>query len=66
MTDPQPSPPDCQWTPDEDGIFHTSCDHAFYFDGDGGPTEHKLKFCGYCGRSLREMPFVEVNDDDAD
>lgn len=45
----------CAWTPDDDGIFQTGCGHSFYFDGNGGPTEHQQKFCGYCGGTLIEV-----------
>lgn len=48
----------CQWKADSDGIFQTGCGHSFYFDDNGGPGDHQLKFCGYCGASL-----VEVNSD---
>jgi hypothetical protein len=43
----------CTWTPDDDGIFHTSCGHSFTFE-DGGPVENQQKFCGYCGANLVE------------
>ncbi len=45
----------CIWTIDKDGIYHTSCNHSFYFDGDGGPRENQFKYCCYCGNRLVEV-----------
>lgn len=42
----------CIWREDEDGIWHTACGNAFYFDAGGTPEEHGQKFCGYCGKPL--------------
>lgn len=44
----------CEWTGDADGVWHTGCGNAFFFDDGGGPVEHKQAFCGYCGGTLKE------------
>lgn len=44
---------ECVWTPDDDGVYYTTCENAFFFDT-GTATENKLKFCGYCGKNLVE------------
>lgn len=44
----------CEWKQDEDGIYHTGCGNAFYFDN-GTLKENKQKFCGYCGKMIEEM-----------
>lgn len=52
--------PLCQWTGDDDGVWHTDCGEAFFF----GPSENKMKFCGYCGKLLEEVKYVEPPDDE--
>lgn len=52
----------CEWHPDDDGVFHTGCGHAFYFDSGGGPAEHGQQFCGYCGGSLSVVQAREAVD----
>ncbi len=52
----------CTWREDPDGNWRTDCGHIFCFD-DGGPTENQIKFCGYCGSSLKEEPFVEPEEE---
>jgi hypothetical protein len=41
----------CVWSPDDDGVYQTTCGHSFEFTTDG-PVENKMAFCGYCGRRL--------------
>lgn len=41
----------CAWTPDDDGIYHTTCGNAFTFI-DAGPQENKMGYCCYCGKGL--------------
>jgi hypothetical protein len=48
----------CIWREDAGGLWSTECGHAFEFN-DGGPNENQIKFCGYCGSSLKEEPFVD-------
>lgn len=48
----------CQWTEDEDGVWHTGCGTAFCFDTDG-PAENKFNFCYRCGKPLSPTPSQE-------
>ncbi|MCR4374192.1 MAG: hypothetical protein NUW22_05025 [Acidobacteria bacterium] len=41
----------CAWAVDDDGIYHTGCGHAWFFDT-GTPAENQQQFCGYCGGAL--------------
>ena len=45
--------PPCIWTEDEDGIYHTSCGHAFELMSGEAPSRQGIVFCPYCGGSLR-------------
>jgi len=47
------APAECEWKSDDEGIWWTTCDNAFVFEVDG-PKENKMKFCCYCGRTLKE------------
>lgn len=47
--------PFCRWTEDYDGAWETDCGQSYMFD-EGGPAENGQKFCGYCGKPLREVP----------
>ncbi len=46
----------CFWTNDSDeyadGDWDTSCDNRFVLN-EGTPHENKMRFCCYCGKSLR-------------
>jgi hypothetical protein len=48
----------CEWKEDDEGTWFTSCDNAFVFT-DSGPTENGMKFCCYCGKPLKEVPYEE-------
>lgn len=55
MTRPAPRPrTPCRWTEDEDGNWDTECGHRFSFTI-GGPIWNGQRFCGYCGRPVREV-----------
>lgn len=41
----------CDWRMDDDGVYQTACGNAFFFET-GTATENKMRFCGYCGKSL--------------
>lgn len=41
----------CEWKPDDDGIYNTTCGNAFVFT-DPGPKENNFKHCCYCGGEL--------------
>lgn len=47
--------PQCEWTPDDDGIYHTACGNMFCFTDDG-PVENKMHFCCYCGAGMHAEP----------
>lgn len=49
------SPSKCCWEKDEDGIYHTACGDAFFFDT-GTWAENGCVFCTYCGRKIEERP----------
>lgn len=54
----------CTWTPDEDGIYWTSCDHGFVLGHDGPLAECAFRFCCYCGKPLVERPYVDPRGDE--
>lgn len=43
----------CRWTVDQDGSWDTGCGEKFQFT-EGGPFDHGLEYCGYCGQTLQE------------
>lgn len=48
--------PVCVWTLDRDNwgdSWDTACGEKYVFI-DGGPRENGQRFCGYCGRFLKE------------
>ena len=58
-------PAACGWSQDGDSdsdTWATSCGHYFRLD-DGTPTDNKMAFCCYCGKSLVSYPFVEDDDE---
>lgn len=52
---------ECVWEEDAEGIFHTACNesHEFYEDG---PEGNNYRFCPYCGKTLKEIPFEDQED----
>ena len=54
-------PPICTWKQDEDGLWNTGCDNAFFFDT-GGVADNEFKYCPYCGNKIRAKPFAEAPD----
>ena len=46
----------------DSSLWHTACHEAFCFT-DEGPISNGFKFCPYCGKNMKESPFV---DDDAE
>lgn len=45
----------CRWHEDLlDGSWDTDCGNKFQFN-ESGPIENGLKFCGYCGKRLKEV-----------
>ena len=54
----------CNWKMDYEGNYQTDCDQMFFFVDDAGTaTENQVKFCGYCGRPLVDIPYVEPEDE---
>ena len=53
----------CDWHQDSDGLWWTDCGNVFEFNEDG-PWMNGLKFCGYCGKKLVEVPYEPMPDDD--
>lgn len=53
----------CDWLQDSDGLWRTDCGNLFEFNA-GGPFENDMKFCGYCGKKLVEVPYEPMPDDD--
>lgn len=48
----------CKWSEDEDGNWFTGCGEAFIII-DGKPSDNGMKFCCYCGKLLKEVPYTE-------
>lgn len=48
----------CTWTEDSDGIYRTACGHAYMFTFNG-PEDNGQQFCGYCGKRLIQVAYVE-------
>lgn len=47
--------PDCAWTFDEDqGMYDTGCGGAWVFPELSKLAEHDVKFCPYCGGSVKD------------
>ena len=44
----------CAWT-ENDEYWETQCGHSFIFCDCAQPTEHKFKFCPFCGNTLIEQ-----------
>ena len=49
----------CEWIEDSDGWWRTGCDKGFVVN-DGTPAENGFKYCCYCGKPLKEIPFKET------
>lgn len=41
----------CEWEPDDDGVYWTTCGNGFTFI-DAGPKENSMNFCCYCAGKL--------------
>lgn len=49
----------CDWTQENDegsDVWATTCGKLFCLN-EGSPTENKMRFCCYCGKTLREFLF---------
>lgn len=56
-----PAQPPCIWTEDDDEVFNTTCGHSITFY-DGPPAANEMRWCTYCGATLR----IERHDEQAD
>lgn len=53
----------CEWDPDEDGVWNTTCGKSFVLN-DGGPIENDMKYCPYCGLCLDQLPYTDAEADE--
>lgn len=51
----------CLWTETKDGQCETACGQMHEFV-DGGPSDNRMQFCGYCGKGLVEQRWSEAGD----
>lgn len=52
----------CNWTEWEEGQWEADCGLIWELNDDSSralPSEHGMKFCPGCGRTLIEKPYVE-------
>jgi hypothetical protein len=56
----------CLWGEDvADGVWETSCGHAFEFNA-GDPADNEFLFCPYCGKPLKTLVYEDdLEPDDA-
>jgi hypothetical protein len=55
----------CTWKYDSDGYWQTECGDQFCFS-EGGPTENRVKFCHYCGKTMLESIYANEVDEESD
>ena len=48
----------CQWEAGENGLYDTDCGHAFVTES-GSLEECEFKFCIYCGKPIKEIPWKD-------
>jgi hypothetical protein len=53
----------CLWGEDDDGMWETSCGHAFEFN-DGDPADNAFLFCPFCGKQLKQLVYEEEPDEE--
>lgn len=55
----------CTWTETDPDFCYwaTDCSGAFSVT-EGKPSENNMKFCCYCGKPLKEVPWVWPKDED--
>ena len=58
----------CEWKQDGAWIecqddWFTECQHGFTFT-EGGPAENEFKFCCYCSKPIKAVPWVPEPDED--
>lgn len=55
-------PNKCTWTETWEGQWETECGEIFEFFWDG-PKENRQRYCGYCGREINQVDYVEKKDE---
>lgn len=48
----------CHWNEDENGCWHTACNHAFEFNH-ALTKDDSINFCMYCGKPMDVWPYEE-------
>ena len=51
----------CEWKEDGYDAWETGCGNCFTFTA-GAPKENDFLFCCYCGKPIKEVPYVEYVD----
>lgn len=51
----QEPPAQCTWAEDEDGIYQTSCGHAFELISGEAPNRQGILYCPYCGKPINQQ-----------
>ena len=56
--------PECDWSQDDDGIYHSACGVSFEFIADG-PEANGFHYCHHCGKVITTIKeSLSVPDDD--
>ncbi len=55
----------CEWKEDDAdcGCWRPACGGDLFVLNAGTPAENKMKFCPFCGKPLKEVPYKEEDDD---
>lgn len=53
----------CEWKEDGYDAWDTECGECFAFS-EGGPAENDTRFCCYCGKPIKAVPFVDPYEGD--
>ena len=51
----------CEWKEDRYDAWDTECGNCFTFL-EGGPKENDSRYCCYCGKLIKAVPYVEYVD----
>ena len=55
------APDECIWSEDRFACFHPACtDDETWEKHQGGPKANAFKYCPFCGKTVVEMPYKEV------
>ena len=53
----------CEWVESEEGVWDTSCEETFVFE-EGDPEENNSRYCCYCGKPIKAVPFVYPTEEE--